>query len=159
MTRALAIVLVCLCACLTCAAQRTTRPGLRTARSQVCVNVPADTTLAARDSDFTLFGYEKTLRSRTEAVFVTNRTAVPVTAIIFQAKYSTISGHELHSRRVRVPTMLSPGQTLQIVFPAWDKQQVWHYRLSPPSARSRQATPFDVAIAVDSFTTLIDSIR
>lgn len=150
--RLLAACIICIAATLPASAQRTMRPKLRPDPA-AAVTAKGDSTIAASDSSFTLFGYEKTLRSLREAVFVTNRTGAPVTSITLRAVYTMVDGSEVHSRVVTIPARLEAGQTMQVTFPAWDRQQVWHYRLSVPSSRAAQATPFDVALRVTSFTT------
>ena len=153
MTRLTSIVLCVLCALAAATSaygQRTTRPRIRPVAEAAA---PTDTTMKADTCDFTLFGYEKTLRSRRESVFITNRTGHTVTSVTIRARYTAADdGRELHSRHITKTQTILPGQTLQIDFPAWDKQQVWYYRLSETPRRATQATPFDASLTVTSYT-------
>lgn len=146
----LAMLLAALCA-LAAPAQRTTRTGLRLDPARLAVSQAVDTLAAiGPDSAATclkLNGFEKTLRSRQESVHATNLLAADtIVSLEIRIDYLDLKGRQLHSRTVSVDCEIPPGQTRLLTFPSWDRQQVWHYRLSKPPRSGAQATPFDVKL-------------
>lgn len=154
----IAAVVAVLC-CLAAHGQRTTRPRLVLASPQqqsAVAPIMADTIGADSARACVRFsGFEKTLRSRRESVHATNLLAADtIAAIEIEIEYLDLKGRQLHSRTISVDCEIPPGQTRMVDFPSWDKQQVWHYRLSKPPRSEAQATPFDVRIAPISLVVL-----
>lgn len=101
-----------------------------------------------RDSIFTVSGYEKTLRSRHETFFITNRGDSAVRAIALTIDYLDMNGHRLDRRNITVDITLPPGETRRADITAWDRQQAMYYYLSPAPRRSTTATPYKVRVSV-----------
>lgn len=145
------LIFISACCCLAVHAQRTTRPRLVLdpgALAKPAEAVVADT--IGRDSAqacVKFSGFEKTLRSRRESVHATNLTlSDTVTSLEIEIEYLDTKGRQLHQRTVSIDCEIPPGQTRMLDFSSWDKQQVWHYRLSKPPRSNSQANPFDVKI-------------
>lgn len=129
-------------------AQRTTRTRLKTQVNPSAHTKERVDTLAtvATDSLAVVFsGYEKTLRSSRESVFVTNRTSSHINEITFLITYHDMQGRALHRRHINVSASIAPNQTTKVDFPSWDTQKVFYYHLSP-EPRTKQATPYSVKI-------------
>ncbi len=128
-------------------AQRTTRSKLRPAVSeQSKAKADFDTVFTAADSAQIIFsGYEKTLRSTKESFFVNNRTDSLIDRLIIAISYKDMSGRELDRRTAEIDITVEPAATRRVDLPAWDKQKVFYYYLSP-APRSGRATPYKVTI-------------
>lgn len=151
MRKAFNLIFIAVC-CLAIHAQRTTRPRL--VLDPGALTMPAKTVEAdtiGRDSAMACVrfsGFEKTLRSRRESVHATNLLAADtILSLEIEIEYLDTKGRQLHQRTVSVDCEIPPGQTRMLDFPSWDKQQVWHYRLSKPPRSNSQATPFDVKLS------------
>lgn len=152
--------LVALC-CMASYAQRTTRPGLVLADRSVFSSKVVKTTVIDADSAracISFSGFEKTLRSRRESVHATSlMSADTIVALEIEIEYLDLKGRQLHKRALTIDCEIPPGQTRLLDFPSWDRQQVWHYRLSKPPRSGAQATPFDVKIAPLALTLLYNA--
>ena len=137
-----------------CAGQNTMRGRKLTAASlPTAVTDTLNTETIAVDSGAIIFsGYDKTLRSRKECVFVTNHSGQNASAITFCIEYLDMHGRQLHRERHTISCDLTDGQTRMIAFPAWDKQQVWYYYLSRPVRTPAQATPYKVVITSENIS-------
>lgn len=128
--------------------QRTTRGSLRA--DNVETSVSPDSLIPLRSTDISLAGYDKPLRTRRETIFATNTSpdSLSVKSIKLTITYRDSRGRQLHRRSVWIEAEIPPGQTRQLSFPSWDKQQSFYYRLSrqPHSA----ATPYDITAVADS---------
>ena len=139
---------------LTCAAamaQRTSRPGARVAamKSAPAATATADTIVSP--TDITVRGYDKPLRSRRESFFVTNNNDTDtLRAISVTIDYKDSSGRQLHRAVHRLACDIPPHQTRQLTYKAWDTQQKFYYTRSDVPNTTAQASPFDVAISVDT---------
>lgn len=144
----IAIIFCILAMGLHAAAQRTTRANLK--REAVADARPAgDTVFNCGDTlRVSVRGFEKSLRSRKESVFVVNNTGMPIEKVGLEIEYTDAKGRQLHKRSVVAAQEIPAGETRMCVFPSWDKQQVWYYVLSDPPRTRMQATPFDVKIKV-----------
>ncbi len=142
-------------------AQRTTRPGrVRTAVpvAERVATPPADT-LAAPPGAIVLSGYDKTLAATRESFFVTNTLdSATVVWLAATIDYLDTAGRQLHRRRATMRCAIPAGQTRRIDIPSWDRQHVYYYRASEPRRRVQAAaSPFDVAIKVDSIAIATES--
>ena len=129
--------------------QRTTRSKLRPTAFDQSKQSDADfdTVFIASDSANIVFsGYEKTLRATKESFFVNNRTDSLIDRLIIAITYKDMTGRELDRRTAEIDIILDPGTTRRIDIPAWDKQKVFYYYLSP-APRSGHATPYKVSIS------------
>lgn len=130
-------------------AQRTTRSKLRPlgVEQHKTSDYAFDTVFVASDSANIVFsGYEKTLRATKESFFVTNRTDSLIDRLIIAITYKDMAGRELDRRPAQIDITIEPSATRRIDIPAWDKQKVFYYYLSP-APRSGRATPYKVAIS------------
>lgn len=126
---------------------RTTRGHLK-AKTEAASAVRADT-ISADTASIAISGFEKTIRSRWETFFITNRTSRPIISLTVDIEYLDGKGRQLHRRpnlMVDFPDPLPPGETRQAKIPTWDTQSVRYYHLSPPTRTRAQATPFHVRI-------------
>lgn len=109
-------------------------------------------TVSVDSGDILFSGYDKTLRSRKESVFVTNHSGHDACSISFEIEYRDMNGRQLHRECHSIDCDLPDGQTRLLVFPSWDKQQVWYYYLSRPARTSAQGTPYKVIITPESIS-------
>lgn len=148
-TSRLIILAAILASALTAAGQRTTRSRLRPAPRAVATPQqlhPYDTIATAADSAAIVFsGYEKTLSSNKESFFATNRTDSLINTLDIEITYLDIKGRQLDTRRLTLETDLPAGETRRFDIPAWDRQKVFYYHLSP-TPRAAHATPYRVTI-------------
>ena len=114
------------------AGQRTTVRPLRPAPSAGADTAAPDTIQgAAADSLLIFSGYEKTLRSSKETLFVTNRGTRSLCTVIFTITYYDAAGRQLHSRTVSRHTDLPAGETRRLDFAAWDTQHTTYFSGGP----------------------------
>lgn len=133
-------------------AQTTTRPLRSKHSTKKALQKPATIdSITADSASFRLFGYDKTLRASTESFFATNLTGDTVIQLSGTIEYLTLGKVQLHRRNFSYPITIPPGQTRHITLPAWDKQKVWYYYLSPRPRMATQATPYDIRISVNSY--------
>lgn len=105
-------------------------------------------TVAATAADVRFSGYEKTLRSNRETMFVTNQTRRPIGALFFTITYFDTSGRLLHRASHRPHIAIPAGETRRLDLPSWDKQFTFYYIDSP---RPRVAAiPYSVKITTDT---------
>ena len=104
--------------------------------------------MAATAADVRFSGYEKTLRSNRETMFVTNQTRRPIGALFFTITYFDTSGRLLHRASHRPHIAIPAGETRRLDLPSWDKQFTFFYIDSP---RPRVAAiPYSVKITTDT---------
>ncbi len=141
----LSFVMLC---CFSTAAQRTTRPALKAVErpSRPVASAMFDT-VTIDTSCVRLSGYEKTLRSSIESVFITNKSDIELSSIMLQIQYFDMNDRQLHMRQVEVEATVPPGETRLARFTSWDKQKVWYYYLSDPVRTRMQCTPYKVTIS------------
>lgn len=82
-------------------------------------------------------------------MFVTNHTGRQIDGVTFTIDYFDLSGRKLHSRTLTVRTTIPAGETRQVSFRTWDRQQSFYYRLSSKPRRA-DGTPFEVAVKIRS---------
>lgn len=131
------------------ARQRTTRKGLKVETSTTA-DVQSDSSLiydmAIVDS-VTLAGYDKPLRSHRETLFVSNHLQADITYLIVHCEYYDMKGRQLHATDHKITCDIPAGETRQIYFSSWDKQQSFYYYLSSRPRRV-DATPYKVKCRV-----------
>ncbi len=126
---------------------RTTRPKLQ---STEVATAPGDT---IRNPRIYISGYEKTLRSRYESVYIANSyDSLTITSLQLSIEYRDTHGNQLHKRTIDLPTTIPPGERRQVSFPTWDKQCVMYYVKSAPTRRVSLATPYEVYMTPLSIT-------
>jgi len=110
----------------------------------------ADTILFPAADSVTVAGYEKTLRSTTESMIITNHTASEVTALGLDITYLDMKGRMLHrvAQSVTPPSGIPSGESRMVSVPSFDRQGLFYYHLSPRPKRASRATPFKVAVKV-----------
>ena len=97
-----------------------------------------------------LSGYDKPLRSRRETFFATNTGEGTVGRLAFTISYFDTDGRLMHRASHNVDAPIPAGETRQIGLRSWDTQQAFYYERSAVPARTEQATPYRVSIAVDT---------
>lgn len=95
-----------------------------------------------------LSGYDKTVSSNKETLFITNNSELYVTGITLDILYLDLQGRELHRRTVSRRVDLPAGDTRCVDFPSWDAQKSFYYRYS--KTPRKQAIPYDVRISTIS---------
>lgn len=131
--------------------QNTTRKGVRAPQpAQTAVSKDTKSALVAPSDAHSVDvnGYDKPLRSRRETFFVTNNEARSLTRMAFTITYFDMNGRQLHEEKHIVNVDIPSGETRQVSFPSWDKQQSFYYRRSAEPKLTEQATPYDVKVAV-----------
>ena len=148
----LAILACACCIGIAACAQRTTRPKLKLSdgAKDTKTAIVGDT-IANELSQVRVSGYEKTLRSTTESMFVTNNSPYSIAGICITIDYFDTSDRQLHQRTETVKVRIPPMQTRLVKLPSWDKQKVWYYALSDRTNTKSQATPYKVKITVNYF--------
>lgn len=142
------VMLIMAVAATTVLSQRTSR-NPRSIIVEHAVTTDRDTILGTPDS-IRLSGFDKPLRSRKETFFATNKSSRTVSEMAITLEYTDMAGRQLHRRHLRVRRTIGPGQTQHISIPTWDIQQSFYYTRSEKPKRVNQATPFNVAISVDT---------
>ena len=75
-------------------------------------------------------GFEKTLRSTNESLFITNHSADTIERVLLHIEYLDTSGRQLHSRREYLGVNLPPASTRKVDIKSFDRQGVFYYHLS-----------------------------
>lgn len=146
------IVLILIALSFAMVAQRTTRRGLHAKAEAAPAQVrPLYDTIVAPGADrIETRGYDKPLRSRRETFFATNTGNVPVHRIAFTISYFDTDRRMLHRASHNVAVDIPAGESRLVGVRSWDVQQTFYYVHSAVAHKSPSATPFDVAIAVDT---------
>lgn len=135
-------------------AQRTSRKGLKTAveaqQATSAATADIDTIVAPTPHTVDINGYDKPLRSRRESFFATNNAKQTVCGIAITINYYDSDRRQLHQAKRNIVSDIPAGETRQLSFPSWDSQQSFYYVRSAVPRRAEQATPYDVAIAIDT---------
>lgn len=128
----------------------------RTAANSVSA---CDTIMLPPADSITVAGYEKTLRSNTESMIISNHTSEDITAVGLDIQYLDMKGRMLHrcSQSVNLPDGIPSGESRMVSIPSFDRQGLFYYYLSPKPKRATRATPFKVAVTVSYICTLKQS--
>lgn len=133
--------------------QSTTRRNLRVER-QLKPALQRDTTecviltVADDDTTYRLSGFDKPLNSGYETMFLTNKSDNSLIGIFFTIEYLDRTGRQLNKVSKSIRTDIPAGETRQLRWNSWDRQQSFFY-IGSRHPRSR-ATGFDVKCRVDS---------
>lgn len=151
MKRLLLIIAIVLATAATAFADRTTRGKLKIAnRKSVATAVDAiNDTVVPSAGMIVVSGFDKPLRSYRESVFITNRSRRRLTGVKLTISYLDVDGRLLHRAVLTLPTDIPAGETRQLTFPSWDRQQAFYYELSSKPRRA-DGTPFSVVITADA---------
>lgn len=108
----------------------------------------ADTFVRVTDAElYPLYGYDKPLRSSQESMFVSNRSADTVRSLQIETEYFDMQNRQIHKRTLEVEAVVPPGETRQVNFRSWDRQQSYYYFESTRPKRAT-ATPYKVRCRV-----------
>ncbi len=153
MKRLLLILTAAACTATTLCAQNTWRGKRRTpvppssiAAASAAPMVPCDSSIVSAA------GFEKTLRSTNESLFITNHSADTIERVLLHIEYLDTSGRQLHSRREYIGVNLPPASTRKVDIKSFDRQGVFYYHLSGHPRTRANATPFEVRLSVDSIS-------
>lgn len=97
-------------------------------------------------------GYDKPNRATRETFFITNGTADSIEAVNLTFDYFDMNGRQLHSATHTVRVQLPAGQTRNVAVSSWDRNNAFHYMLSPAPTR-RASTPYRVSSRVNFLLT------
>lgn len=129
---------------------RTTRGKLKAVRDKDNVELRVENvdSLSALTCDsISVSGYDKALRSGRESLRVANHYPRRVTGIVVDIVYRRTGGGEmLHARRLRLGCDIPPGETRQLEWSAWDKQNRYYYHDTRVTPRSVKAVAYEVDI-------------
>lgn len=114
-----------------------------------------DTIMLPPADSITVAGYEKTLRSNTESMIISNHTSDDITAVGLDIQYLDMKGRMLHrcSQSVNLPDGIPSGESRMVSIPSFDRHGLFYYYLSPKPKRTTRATPFKVAVTVSYICT------
>lgn len=125
----------------------TTRPVKAEAKSPATTPAVGIDTIATDNSALRVAGYDKPLRSRREAMFVTSLLQDTIYGAVVTLTYTDMQGRTLHERTATLPVLLPPGATRRVDIPSWDRQMSFYYcRGAVP--RRAAASAFDVTVRV-----------
>lgn len=118
-----------------------------------------DTIMLPPADSITVADYEKTLRSNTESMIISNHTSDDITAVGLDIQYLDMKGRMLHrcTQKVNIPDGIPQGESRMVSVPSFDRQGLFYYHLSPKPKRATRATPFKVAVTVSYIWTLKQS--
>lgn len=129
--------------------RRPVKPSTPAARASITAQAAvAEDTVVVDSGLITVAGFEKTLRSSRESMFVTNHTELPVCALQLDITYKDMSGRMLHKQSQWVSADIPPGETRMVAVMSFDRQNLFYYHLSPLPPRATRATPFKVWVEV-----------
>lgn len=136
--------------CLSLSAEQTTRKGLKAKPATMETTATDCDTITPDTTKVIIAGYDKSLTSRRESFFVTNRYNHTITSISVTFNYYDLSGRHLHSATNTVECAIPAGETRLLHIPSWDKQLSFYYHLSPRPRR--QSTPYTVTHSINNIT-------
>ncbi|MCM1092359.1 MAG: hypothetical protein NC421_00210 [Lachnospiraceae bacterium] len=128
---------------------RTTRGKLKAAvKDNAEFKIEEVDTLQVIPADsLSVSGYDKALRSGRESLRVANRYSRRVGGVVIDIVYRGVNGGEmLHARRLRLSCDIPSGETRQLEWSAWDKQNRYYYHDTRVTPRSVKAVPYQVDI-------------
>lgn len=149
MKRLLAIQLAVMAVTLSAIADtKTTRRSLHAATESTELVAGSASLTPAADS-IAVTDYDKPLRSSQETLFITNNSVTSLKMVSLEITYLTVNGEMLHRRAVNLPCEIPPGQTRQLAFRAWDRQQAYYHHSTRVTPRSPKAIPYRIEIKVE----------
>ncbi len=93
-------------------------------------------------------GYEKTLRTSRETIFIENLCDSTISSISFTINYLDSDKRQIHQRKIRHKTDIPPRQARRIDIKSWDTQKSYYYIHGDKPRKS--ATPYDITIFPDT---------
>ena len=111
-----------------------------------------DTLCSPPNDSIVITGFEKTLRSARESMYVSNRTSQTITGLALDISYYDISDRMLHKSAQEIDVEVPAGETRLIDIQSFDRQGLYYYYLSPLPKRASRATPFKVGIEIKYIT-------
>lgn len=109
---------------------------------------PFDTVWQPAPSEIRVAGYEKTLRSTRESMYISNSTDAPVAGLGLEVTYYDTDGRMLHRASHDITADIPGGETRLVDIPSFDRQNLYYYYLSPVPPRASRATPFKTSVEV-----------
>lgn len=109
---------------------------------------PYDTVRTPAADSIVVAGFEKTLRSNRESMYVSNRTSSPIEGLGIDITYLDMKGRMLHRSSHDISETVPAGETRLVDLLSFDRQGLYYYHLSPVPSRASRATPFQVKVAV-----------
>ncbi len=152
MKRLLLILTAAACTATTLCAQNTWRGKRRMPVPRSSIAASAAPMMPCDSGRVSAAGFEKTLRSTTESLFLTNHSADTIERVLLHIEYLDTSGRQLHSRREYIDVNLPPASTRKVDIKSFDRQGVFYYHLSGRPRTRANATPFEVRLSVDSIS-------
>lgn len=126
---------------------KTTRRNLKAATAATAA---VDTSLMTEATDsLSISGYDKPLRSTQETLFVTNRCRSAINMVSITITYTSVNGEMLHRRNVNLPCSIPAGETRQLAFRSWDRQQAYYHHATRVIPRSQKAIPYRTEITLN----------
>lgn len=127
---------------------RTTRGKLKAVKEKTeSIAWNADTASVLSSDSIMVAGYDKALRSNKESFRVINRYVKAVVSLEVDIVYRDAkSGNMLHARKVFLNCNIPSGETRQLEWSAWDRQNRYYYRDTRVIPRSPKAVAYEVSI-------------
>ena len=112
----------------------------------VAQDAPADTTAVDTIAapQIALAGYDKPVDASRETIIATNNTGRDIIAVTLSIHYLDHAGNVIHSATVDIPTFMSPGETMMLSWPSWDKNRTYYYAHGRQPSVRRHAHPYTV---------------
>lgn len=120
------------------------------ARRHVQLPDMADSIMLPPADSIAVAGFEKTLRSNTESMIVSNHSSRDISGIGLDIQYLDMKDRMLHrvKHSVNLQDGIPAGESRMVSVPSFDRQALFYYYLSPKPKRATRATPFKVAVTV-----------
>lgn len=109
-------------------------------------------TVYPREATIRCSGYDKPNRATRETFFLTNTSTDTIAGVNLTFDYFDLKGRQLHSATHTVRILLPAGQTRAVAVPSWDRNNAFHYELSPAPKR-RASTPYRVSSRINFLLT------
>lgn len=122
------------------------RTGKRSIEGKI--DLPNDTFWSPPRDSVGVSGFEKTLRSSRESMYITNNTLSDVAGAGITITYNDMDGRMLHKVSHDIDVDIPYGETRMVDIPSFDRQGLYYYYLSPLPVRANRATPFKVDVEV-----------
>lgn len=99
--------------------------------------------MAANLRNITFAGYEKESNSSTESFLLINPSSETLTGFEVKIDYLDLKDRMLHSRKLKEPCLIPPGESRKFDIKSWDSQHTYFYYLG--NEPKKVATPYKVA--------------
>ena len=108
--------------------------------------------IVVADPDKTLIsfaGYEKEANASKESFIVSNASDTTIVGCEIRLDYLDMKHRMLHSRTLKVPCNLPPGESRKLDIKSWDTQHTYYYYLG--NEPKKVATPYQVSFTLLSY--------